>query len=294
MSRPHEHPWWWVALGAGLILGGAAVALTWRGPEYQAPSETAGEATTTRAYYSALTLEAPAAIVVDLETGAVLYEKNAGESLPLASITKVMTALCAVELLPTTAPIAFFDPGTGTTDIWRLPALLDYMLVRSSNDAALAVARAAEAKSGRIFVEVMNERARALGLTHTHFENPTGLDLDSRIGSAYGSAADVATLFAYIVRHHPTLLEATRHPRITRWSDDGVRHPVVNTNLALGALPGVIGSKTGFTDVADGNLAIVFDRGLRQPVAAVVLGSSQSGRFRDMTALVRATLLTVR
>ena len=216
----------------------------------------------------------------------MLYAKEAGERLPIASVTKLMTALAASELLPdsTIIPLA--------RRRYHLKDLVALTLISSSNQGAMALATATTEALGRDLVAEMNAEANILGLKQTTFSNSTGLDLaDGQVGS-YSSAYDIAHLFTHILAAHPELLAATKFEEIEASTVEGVRHRYQNTNEIISELSGLLGSKTGFTDVAEGSLVIAFDRGLNQPVVVVVLGSSAQGRFNDVKQLVEATIRT--
>jgi len=253
-----------------------------------------------------VSIEARSAIVFDLETGETLYQKDADRILPLASITKIMTALTARESIPDYTVISIDpsfleeegDTGLLSKERFRLKDLLDLSLVSSSNDGSRAIASVIGAFEsdtsnydyGRLsFVESMNQKAGELGLSRTKFWNETGLDLDETQSGGYGSARDVANLFAYILKNHPDLLEATQKENINVTSLTSQNHSIDNTNTIIGEIPGIIASKTGFTDLAGGNLVIAFNDGLRHPIVVVVLGSSFDGRFTDVLTLSEAT-----
>jgi len=246
-------------------------------------------------------LEAQAAIVIDEKTGQVLFTKNPNEILPLASITKLMTAIVATENLNSDYPIFITENHlslgsnagllAGTT--WKFKDLKDYMLTTSSNGAAKAMSDAVNQKTGRDFIFLMNTKAKTLGLNSLHFNNETGLDeMGGRAGGS-GSVQDVAKLMTHIIKYEPNLIESTRLSTIRKETIDHATFFGQNTNLIIRTIPGFIGSKTGFTDQAGGNLVIAFDAGLDQPVIIVVLGSTQDGRFSDMTKLVNKTIETL-
>lgn len=244
-------------------------------------------------------IEAEAAYVFDAKTGEVLFASNAEQQLPLASITKLMTALVAVETIPHDKEIAISpraiqvegDSGLTINEPWNLQNLLSYTLLVSSNDGAAAVALATsdgnKELSETTFVEKMNQKATSLGLAQTYFLNPTGLDVARTQGGAFGSARDVSQLMAHIVRTQPSLLEVTRLEEAPINSEIAP-HSGKNTNASVGAFPGLIGSKTGFTDLAGGNLVVALDFGLNHPIIVTVLGSSEEGRFSDAQALANA------
>ena len=165
----------------------------------------------------------------------------------------------------------------------------NFTLAVSSNDGAYAIATAASPN----FVEKMNEKAKILGLSSMRFYNPTGLDESLTKSGAYSSASDVAKLFSYTLQKHPEIFNATRDARFTTSSLDKIKHTAVNTDEEINNIPGIIGSKTGFTDMAGGNLAIVYDASINYPIVVVVLGSTYDGRFDDVRALVRAANQTL-
>ncbi len=259
--------------------------------------------------YKTISLEARAAYVYDVANKKILFEKNADQVLPLASLTKIMTALVAVDLLPPTSRITIDteamktdgDTGLAVGETWSLKKLLDFTLVVSSNDGASAIAAAGtpsgetvQAQGDRTasFIDAMNAKARTIGLGTMHFDNETGLDTTDGRPGGVGSAKDVITLMEYVLTNSPQIMEATRHANLAISSETTV-HYAANTNIVVRSIPGILASKTGFSDLAGGNLAIAYDAGLQQPIIIVVLGSTYDGRFSDMKALVRATQETI-
>jgi len=254
-----------------------------------------------------VSLEAKAAYVYDLRTGEVLFAKNEDKRLPLASLTKVMSALVARDISPDYGIVTVGeealendgDSGLFRDEKWALKDLLDFSLITSSNDGMRAVALAlgaltrADATDDEIindFVGRMNEKASDLGLKNTYFWNETGLDQSDIKGGAYGTAEDVTALMAYIIMEFPDLLAATQESVSEFASLDNNVHVARNTNDIISLIPGLLASKTGFTDTAGGNLSIIFDPELGRPIVVTVLGSTEEGRFSDMRALVSATL----
>lgn len=266
-----------------------------------------------------ISIEARAGYVLELKTSAVLYAKNENEKLSLASVTKLMTALVAREHLSESAVLTLTkddlspegDSGLRPGERWRLGDILNVMLLISSNDAAHAVSgfvgangtpeQVANVDSARAnFVQMMNEKAKALGLAQTEFFNESGLDMvvpqSAQLaqvsilprGGGYGSARDTATLFAELWKKYPETIEITAHKDARIYSQDEVAHIFPNTNEIVGHIPGLVASKTGYTNLSGGNLAVILDRGMGDPVVAVVLGSSYKGRFDDMQKLVLA------
>lgn len=273
-------------------------------------SQVASVSSVVENYFSDLYLIGSAVIVYDINNGDVLFQKNAGKQLPLASITKLMLASVADEVLEADTPVVITqralsregDSGFLQNEIWRAQDLIDFTLIESSNDGAEALAETSEnllrgkyldAPSNNATIWRMNQKAQELALVQTYFSDASGLDASESMASAYGSARDVAQLMLHILRNSPHLISATAKDDVLIQSANGEPHEASNTNQALGEIPGLIGGKTGFTDLAGGNLVVAFDVGLGRPVIAVVLGSTQAGRFEDMKKLVDATQETI-
>lgn len=248
-------------------------------------------------------ISAHSAYIKDLNSGKVLYAKNATKQMPLASLTKVVTALTATEILEDSDLIKIDWQQANTNDgliygeHFRLNDLIDLTLVSSSNSGAESLAYAAGAvlnnteNTEQTFIKKMNTLVKKIGMTDTEFKNETGLDEDQETeAGALGSAKDIAILFEYILENEPALLEATRASALTVRSKEGFEHHLKNTNEIVNSLPNILGSKTGYTDIAGGNLAVVIDPALNNPVVIVVLGSSKEGRFKDVERLTKATL----
>lgn len=256
--------------------------------------------------FVAPTVRASSYVVLDIQRGTVIAEKNSQATVPLASITKVMSALVARNVLPKNSEVTIRkefldeegDSGLRDGEVFKLGDLLDLSLIVSSNDGARSIASVAGAfmlgtkdyTFGRSeFIREMNIEAQKLGLTSLTFTNETGLDNTDGTTGGKGNAQDVAKLFAYTLKRYPDLLEATHKNTDTVKSVQYI-HDVENTNTILGEIPNIIASKTGFTNMAGGNLAVVFDAGFGRPIAIVVLGSTTEGRFSDVVALASSTL----
>ena len=225
-----------------------------------------------------------AAVLIDEDSGTVLYEKNADERRPVASITKVMTLLLTFEALQAgkisltdIVPVSEHAYHMGGSQIWLEPGeqltlqeMLKAICISSANDAAVAVAEFV-AGSEPAFVDTMNARAAALGMTATHFANACGLDEEGHLSSA----RDVAVMSREMLLHHPEVREYC-----TVWMDTlrGGKTQLVNTNKLLKSYPGITGLKTGTTGKAGVCITASAERdGLR--LIAVVLGAS-SGKER--------------
>jgi D-alanyl-D-alanine carboxypeptidase (penicillin-binding protein 5/6) len=260
-----------------------------------------GEVTPTDPF-SGLHLSGQAAIVVDLSNGRTLYSQNADSQLPLASLTKLLTIYGAQRVLSATTVVTMSstslaqdgDYGFKEGETFAYSDIARLALTASSNDAAEAIAEAAEAVTGQTAAQFMANAVRYAGLSHTQASNGTGLDIDTTEAGAYGSARDIAQLAGEFATGIPDVSKATTKRSVTITSTAGVAHSLPNTNPDVSALPGLLLSKTGYTDLAGGNLAIVFDAGIGHPVAVVVLGSTRDARFTDVEKLVHATLTSFR
>jgi len=258
-----------------------------------------------------ISLEARAVFVWDVNKKEALYAINEDAQLPLASLTKLMTAITAADILPESSIVSIDrdaitkdgDSGLLENERWGFEDLIKFTLMVSSNDGASAIAGVAGLlrsdfpvkglESEKAFVHEMNEKVKEIGLTQTYFINPTGLDTNEIIGGAYGSARDIAKLLEYAVINNSEIIEVTRHAELNFSSLSNITHTAENTNSSINSIPGLIASKTGFTDLAGGNLVIAFDTGINRPIIIAVLGSTQEGRFRDIEKLVAASLKSV-
>ncbi len=257
------------------------------------------QAASVQAYdpFEGIVIEGKAAVVIDLSTGETLYEKNADAQLPLASITKMALALVVAENTEpdTMITIPYSTMHLVQGDRWTVRDLTTFTLITSSNEGASMLASATDAAVRARYPLApvqgatlwrMNAFAAKIGLQHTYFLNVHGLDESETLSGGYGSARDVAKLLAYAASTSPGIFSGTARDGLLLSGESGITTQAINTNDALGSIPGLIMGKTGFTDLAGGNLAVVFDVGLAHPVVAVVLGSSRDGRFTDMRTLV--------
>lgn len=236
-------------------------------------------------------LSARAAVVYDPVSKSILFAKNERETLPLASLTKLMSAETvltrAKETEQVTIQSADLIPEGNWNfiegDQWSIGDLLRFGLVASSNDAMAAAANAL----GEHPAEMMNRDAQSLGLRQSYFLNPTGLDVDLTTAGGYGSAYDIAVLVGVFVREHPELFAATTASKVTIGSGERML-TADSTATPLLSIPGLLGAKTGYTDLAGGNLVAAFNLELGRPVIVAVLGSTREGRFEDVKNLITA------
>ncbi len=239
-------------------------------------------------FFNGLGIEAKAVYVYDALNEKTIFEINPESQLPLASLTKLMSAEVARENILEWQTIKVSveaikeegDTGFLAGEDWKISDLLDAMLVSSSNDAAAAIALREDN-----FISLMNQKSKELNLEQTFFLNPTGLDINSNLSGAYGSAKDIAMLLDYLLKKYPDLLEATRQESIFENSRN-----FKNTNRIINEIPNIIAGKTGYSDLAGGNLALAVDVDFGHPVIIVVLGSSEEGRFEDVKTLYNEVL----
>ncbi len=242
-------------------------------------------------------IEGKAAIVYDLATGETLYEENSRSQLPLASLTKLLTVYAAADALSANSVVTITDSsllpegesGFMAGERFAFRDLARLALVSSSNDATAAIAEAASIARATSGKNLLAGAAASAGLSQTYALNGTGLDESTSVSGGYGSAKDVAVLAGELLKRAPEIAAATIDTSVSIRSLDGVTHTLPNTNPDVVRVPGILLSKTGFTDLAGGNLAVVYDAGIGHPVAVVVLGSSREGRFSDVASLIART-----
>jgi serine-type D-Ala-D-Ala endopeptidase (penicillin-binding protein 7) len=261
--------------------------------------------------FQTVNIEAKSAIVWDVVNHKELFSKNPNAPLPLASLTKIMTAVTTDGKLGSNQRVKITkedlapegDSGLLVGDTWKARDLRDFTLLTSSNDGAFALAAvtvipdsppykpsdSTATNTQASFIKAMNYTAAKIGLLNSKFFNENGLDMNEDMGGAYGSAKDMATLFEYTLKNYPEILEVTRYKNL-EFSSAEKKYPAENTNIVIDKIPNVIASKTGYTTLAGGNLVIAFDAGLGRPIIISVLGSTEQGRFSDVLQLVQATL----
>jgi serine-type D-Ala-D-Ala carboxypeptidase (penicillin-binding protein 5/6) len=234
------------------------------------------------------TLTAERWIVYDANADVVLASWNANDRAPMASVTKVMTSIVALDHVSlgevVTVP-GFVTGMRGSVaglvagEQWTVGDLLIAMMVRSGNDAAFTLANYVGGGSTEAFVEMMNAKAVELGMTNTHFSNPAGLDAEDH----YASARDLLTLII-ASQAYPDIQRLGRIKVVNMPPDpNGKDRTFENTNKLLGAFPGVVGLKTGDTPWADKVLLGVTSRGGRE-IYSVVMHSDD--HFADTRAIV--------
>ncbi len=227
-------------------------------------------------------------MMIDAKSGQILYEKNADESRAAASTQKLLTALIVAEhgFLDQTVTVEAVDtlaepvklnirPG----ETYQRIELLRALLVKSPNDVARCLARD-HAGSIEAFATIMNEKARSLGATHSHFVNPNGLPIPNQ----YSSARDLSQI-ARAAYANATIRSIVCLPQLVFRYANGRTRQLENTNKVLKQLPYCNGMKTGYTEAA-GHCLICSGARSGRDVIVVVLGDSKAGVWRDASALL--------
>lgn len=240
-------------------------------------------------------IAAPNAILMDVATGTVLFEKNADEKRPPASVTKVMTLLLVMEALDSgrigwddvvTASEAaaakggsqvYLEPGEQMT----MDEMLKSVVVSSANDCATALAEHI-AGSEAAFVELMNRRAAELEMNNTHFVNCTGLDDGENAAEHLTTARDIAIMSRALLKH------SAIKKYTTIWMDTvrGGKFGLSNTNKLVRFYAGTTGLKTGYTSKAGHCISASAERDGIELIAVVLHCSSSPERFQSAKALL--------
>ncbi len=242
-------------------------------------------------------VSAKAAVVINAQTGYVLFEKNANQQLPMASTTKIMTALLLCEagdldreLIITDDMVRVEGSSMGLKvgiSVTRRD-LLYGMLLSSGNDAANAAA-CAVAGSVPAFISLMNRKAESLGLENTHFATPSGLDADGHYTTAY----ELALLAAHALEN-PEFAEACKAKSVALYfGDPPAEHTLTNHNRLLKSYNGLIGVKTGFTKKSGRCLVTAAERNGAVIVAVTLNAPSDWNDHRQMLDYGFSTLSEV-
>lgn len=234
-----------------------------------------------------LGITAAAGLLVDLDTRTVLWERHADAERAPASLTKMVTAMVALDLARPDSDLAVRSSMTdvipdtmGVVPGEQVPLrdLLYGLFLDSGNDAAEVLAQGIVPRP--LFLDLMNRKVRSLGLTGTTFANPTGLDDPGNRSTAY----DLAMIAGYLSAHYPLLMQiAGTEDHFIPASGTHKAYEPLNLNKLLELYPGATGLKTGLTDDAGGCLAATATRG-RHHLVSVILGSDVF--FTDSEALL--------
>lgn len=241
-------------------------------------------------------VEAKSYVVYDLDNKKVLSGKNENDILPLASLTKVVTAITSLKLASPDTDIIIrkdymrqdenLDIGMKIGQKWKLKELLKYGLTVSSNSSMDIIANTVSS-SNSSFVKSMNDYVKELGFQDFSFNSASGLDYGDEIGGK-GSALEYAKLFAKSYELIPDIMSYTVNSKVNLDSGTKKIYQVPNTNQKASSIVGLMASKTGYTTAAGGNLAVLVNLDVNRHIVIVVLGSSISGRFEDVNRLHNA------
>lgn len=242
-----------------------------------------------------LNLASQSAVLMDVGSGQVLFEKNSHEKLPPASVTKVMTLLLISEALDSEkikltdkvqiseraaemgGSQIFLEPG----EIQTVENLIKGIAVASGNDACVAMAEYVGG-SEESFVKMMNDKAKELGMKNTNFVNTNGLPVENH----YTTANDIALMSKELLKHD------SMHKYLTTWMDEVVvgkkqaKIGLANTNKLIRHYQGATGVKTGFTQEAKYCLSAAAKRGDTHLVAATLGAATSKERFNDASSLL--------
>ncbi len=239
-----------------------------------------------------LSLESESAILIELQTGQVLFEKDPHKKLRPASVTKIMTLLLIMEALDngeitldTEIPCSENASSMGGSQIWldstetlTVLEMLKAICVVSANDCTVALAEYL-CGSEELFVQKMNERAKELGMNDTCFKNCHGIDEDNHLTSSY----DIGIMSRELLKNHPQITDYT-----TIWMDslrDG-QSELVNTNKLIRTYDGATGLKTGSTSLALYNLSASATRNNLSLIAVVLRAPTPKVRFSEAKLLL--------
>lgn len=234
------------------------------------------------------------AILLEMSTGKVLYEKNANEKLAPASMTKVMSMLLIMEAIERgdftmDDDVVISDNASGmggsqiflqTGEKYKVRELLKGIAIASGNDAVVAMA---EKVSGTVssFVEAMNKRAQELGLKNTHFDNPHGLDSENH----YTTASDMSVMARELLKHEEILKFTSIYEDYLK-KNDGSSIWLVNTNKLVRFYEGVDGLKTGYTTTAGYCMTATAKKNEMRLLSVVMNAPSSDLRSKDTTNML--------
>lgn len=245
-----------------------------------------------------LDIESPSALLMELNSGQILYEKDADTARRPASVTKIMTMLLAFEALDSgkfklddMITVSEHAAGMGGSQVYlevgetqTVEDMLKCMIVSSANDAAVAVGEAI-AGSEEGFVDMMNNRAKELGMSNSHFANACGLEAEGH----KMSAKDIAVLSRELLLKHPEVLQYT-----TIWMDTIIHKTkkgesefgLANTNKFLKKYDGANGLKTGYTSAAGFSMSATAMRNGTTLIAVVMGSKTKDIRYSDAAKLL--------
>lgn len=227
-------------------------------------------------------IEASGALAENFLTGEILYEKNSNYPLPLASLTKIISSLTALDFVSLDEEVE-----TERKEHFKVRDILAMIMVESSNGAIETlfnhVAKKNNLKSEEAknwFLNLMVKKAESLGSGGMIFSTIDGVDFSENSAGAMGSARGIMQITKASL-DSPLWQFGAIHEVVSK---EGLIYPLKSTNILEGEISGLLGAKTGLTDLAGGNLLVIFEYPFPggNPIGIVVLGSSQTGRFEDV------------
>lgn len=217
---------------------------------------------------------------IDFDSGEILAEKNLSQKIPIASLTKIMTAVVALDLAKEDDLLGISERATlmepskvflKPTEKLTVAELLECFLLSSANDCAQATADGIDQRLGEegVFIRALNVKAAFLGLKNSHFQNPTGFDSSDH----YSSPEDLAILTHYALKNYPLISSLVQKEFGDLAANENHKRFFLNNwNGLLGVYPGIFGMKIGFTDRA-GKTTVVASEREGKRVLAIVLGA---------------------
>jgi len=246
--------------------------------------------------FAQVEITSKSALLMDFNTGKIIYSLNENEKLPPASVTKIMTILLTMEAISNgkltmddKVIVSEYAAGMGGTQIYleagetqRVEDLLRAVIIRSANDASVALGEGISG-SNEAFVKLMNDRAKSLGMNNTHFSNPSGLPIDDHYTTAY----DIALMSRELLKYS----SITKY--LTSYMEDLVvgkkkdsTQTMVNTNKLIKEYDGITGLKTGSTSEAGYCISASAKRGDLQLIAVILGGKTGAMRFTEAKKLL--------
>jgi len=246
--------------------------------------------------YADVEISSKAALLMDANSGKVLYSKNEDEQLLPASVTKIMTLLLAMEAIDsgkinydTEFNVSEYAASMGGTQVYleqgerqKVDDLIKAIAVRSSNDAAVVMAEGISG-SNESFIQLMNKRALELGMENTHFANATGLPTDNHYTSAYdiGLMSKELLIHKDVIKYLTTYMESIKVGK----KKDGTQ-TMVNTNKLVKDYEGITGIKTGHISEAGHCISASAKRGDLELISVILGGSTSAIRFNEARKLL--------
>ena len=227
----------------------------------------------------------------------ILFEKQSSEKLPIASLTKLMTALVSLDVYKPEEKLKVTEKAVeqleergelSSGDILSVKNLLYIMLLESSNDAAYVLI---EGKDENEFMNLMNKKAKSIGMKNTYLGNSSGLDAQNNELTNFSTAEDLSKLVKHLIFNKPEILEITKTLSYEVQEENGFHHFISeNTNILLKEIPGIIGGKTGYTKKAGGCMILILKAPNQGYIINIILGTdNHETRFTEMKKIIEWT-----